>query len=285
MKTIRYQEIDGHKVIVGFDQLRMDPVATMRKVDAEIVKTAEYKEQQEVIESFRNIKPPDRDPRTGKHIPKDWYRWRSEVQAANEKLRVCAEKLGAKREEFILAFKVFFCPRENEIVGYELSSTNSLKQNENDLRMKNAILESPEKISALETAQKALPAGKKLRIDGKPLDDYRGQRMFVPGNDDVSEVTVAKLGDKPPAGAVRESDLDELHARILARKRRRAGIASLAPDDRAKQKQAEIDGAAARAAQLRSIEEIKGNPPAKALEASQAQYQADLDAIEDMYNV
>jgi hypothetical protein len=267
MKTIRYQEIDGHKIVTGFDCLRMDPVATVKKVDQEIVKTEEYKKQDDAIAAYRAVRSPKRaTPRQLEaglvFDPVDFARYQRERKAANELVCACADKLGAKRGEYMLAFREFFLPRKGEHVP-----------------------DDPEVVEDMELAAKQTPPGKRLDIDGNTIDDHRGKSYFTTKGDDVEEIKIKKLGEKPPAGAVTESELSDLHRRILERNRKKEQIAHLSPEERAAAAEAEINDAASEAAKARSMAEIKGVSAATALKDSQAQFEAAKAEIEAVYGV
>lgn len=278
MRTIRYKEIDGHKIVIGFDRLRMDPVATMKKVDAEIVKTDEYEKQEQAISAYKAIRTPqpasETQRKTGLRFdPVDFARYQRERKEADALVRACADKLGEKREEYVQAFKTFFCPRSGEVVALE-EPTDQFPD-----------VVDPELADAIETASKAAPRGKAIRIDGEALDDLRGNRYYKVKGDTVEEIEIKKLGDKKPKGALLESELTELQARILERKRKKDAAAGLTPEQRAAKAKEEIDLAAAEAARYRSEQEIRGVTAAKALKEAQAQFEAEKDMIEEVYGV
>jgi hypothetical protein len=162
----------------------MDPVATVKKVDQEIVKTEEYKKQDDAIAAYKAVKPPKRS--TPKQLeaglvydPVDFARYQRERKASDELVRACADKLGAKRGKYMLAFREFFLPRKGEHVPAD-----------------------PEAVDDMELAAKQTPPGRLLDIDGNTIDDHRGKSYFTTKGDDVEEIKIKKLGDKPPAGAV-----------------------------------------------------------------------------------
>lgn len=44
MKTIRYKEIDGEKIVIGFDKLNMDPVSTKKRASVLMEDTPQARE-------------------------------------------------------------------------------------------------------------------------------------------------------------------------------------------------------------------------------------------------
>jgi hypothetical protein len=251
-RTVIYQEIDGHKIIRGFDRPTVDPVATKEVVDSLIKETPEYQaaeaKKAEHGEAYRAliVAATNKDDTAYKAAL-------SAMSVRQEELKPLARAL----EEKIIALRrenaVYFTPRLGEVIR------------------------DASEIDSLITALQGAPQGIKICLDGAEIPDNRGKVYFRKSGGKWTRTYIVRLGDPVPADAVLEADVTESQAAEIEADR----ISSLPEDVKLKEKEIALAAALNEAAKMRSRLEIQGDPDA--LQKSKDWYDAELVRIKNLY--
>jgi hypothetical protein len=251
-KTVLYVEIDGHKIITGFDSPTVDPVETNNIVNEAIKETAEYlaleakkAEYNEAVQSFIEAR---------KNKDENGYKLAlSAMDVRQEELRPLARAYQKKITELRRANAVHFTPRKGEVI------------------------KAATEVKALLESINGRPSGVLIALDGSPVEDNRGKVFFRKSSGKWGRTKIVRLGDKIPADAVIDGDLTETQLAEIEADR----ISALPADLKLKEKEQALNMAMDAAVRMRQELEIQGDPDA--LQKTQDWHQAEVVRIEDLY--
>lgn len=255
-KTVLYREIDGHKIITGFDSPTVDGVATDRIVFGEsgepglIHKTPEWQsveaKKAEYAEALKALRTAQQK--------KDEAAYKAALSAMSvrqDELKPLARVLSDKITVIRLENAVYFEPRKGEVI-----------------RDASEVVDLSEAIQG--RAQDTF-----ITLEGDMIENNRGMVYFRKVSGKWQRTHIVKLGDTVPADAVTKPD--ETQQTEIERDR----VAMLPADIRMKEKDKAMKGAMAAAATMKSELEIKADPDA--LTKSQGWYRDEVARIEGLY--
>jgi len=251
-RTVIYKEIDGHKIIIGFDRPHIDPEATKIAIATLVPKTEEHKaleaKKSEYNQAYRAMLAARSSKNEGA------YKAAIEtMEALQPELMGLAKALDDKIKAMRLENAVYFEPKSGE-----------------------AVVDASEAL-ALSEALKQATAGVFVDIQGQPIRDQRGTVYFSRVSGKWQRAKVARLGGTVPSGAVLASDVTESQAEEIERDR----ISGLSAIQKAEEREKALVKAMADSVSMRSQLEIKGD--AEALVKSKKHYEEVSARIEALY--
>jgi hypothetical protein len=251
-KTVIYQEIDGHKIIWGFDRPTVDAVATNEIVTGMIKDTPEYQaaeaKKAEYGDAYKAL------IEASKKKDDDAYKSAlSAMSVRQDELRPIACALEDKIISLRRENAVYFTPRIGEVIR-DASEVDVLAQ-----------------------AIQGAPQGIMIDLSGGEVFDNRGKVYFRKVSGKWGRTHIVRLGDPVPADAVLEADVTEIQAAEIEADR----VAALPADLKLKEKEKLMALAIKAAADMRSELEIQGDPDA--LKESQDWYKAEVARIKKLY--
>lgn len=101
MKTIRYREIDGEKIVVGFDKLNVDPVSTKKRASVLMEDTPQARELEKA------------------HLAVERAETFKEHKAAGAKFTQAYLEYQAELQKVLSANVVYFPARKGEVILIE----------------------------------------------------------------------------------------------------------------------------------------------------------------------
>ena len=264
-KTVLYQEIDGHKIIMGVDRPTVDGVATNKVVLGDtdtpglIHDTPEYQaveaKKAEYYEAMRELAALQGKYKKGSKVPREaqeqWNHASAKARIYQEELQPLARALDDKVIELRRSDAVYFEPRAGE-VAMDVSEVNGLIED-----------------------MQGRADGTFITLDGATVRDNRGAVYFRRVSGKWQRTHIVKLGDTVPGDAVTEpteSEWDEIE---------KDRVSALPADVKVKEKDKAMTVAMASAAGMRSELEIQADPDA--LTKSQDWYRAEVARIEGLY--
>ena len=264
-KTVLYEEIDGHKIITGFDRPTVDGVETSKIINGHgkepglIHDTPEYQaveakkaEYQAAINELSELRG---KYKKGANVPREaqeqWNHALGKMSVRQDELKPLARDLADKITALRRSHAVYFTPRAGEVI------------------------KAGDEVDGLVRAIKGRSGGELIAIDGSTVEDNRGTVYFRKSGGKWGRTEICKLGDKIPSDAVTEPTESQAAEIEVDR------VAALPADIRAKEKERAMDSALKSAAAMRNELEIKSDPDA--LTKSQDWYQTEVDRIEGLY--
>jgi hypothetical protein len=258
-KTILFETVDGHDIIIGFDRPTIDPVETNKIVSDAIKETDEYKASEakkaEYAAVVRELSTLQGKFKKGEKVPSsaqtEWNILLGKSSVFQDDLKQLARDLDDKIIELRHAHAVYFEPRKGEVIK-DASEVLTLLQ-----------------------AIKGRSKGSFITLEGKTIEDNRGKVYFRKSSGKWSRTRIVKLGDKIPSNAV--TDPDETQQAEIERDR----ISALPADIKAAEKADAIESAMVSATAMRNELEIKKDT--SALKKSQDFYSAEVERIGVLY--
>ena len=230
-KTVLYKEIDGHKIIIGFDYPTIDPVETKKIVDVAIKDTPEYQaledkkaEFAQAVQDF-NAAAKARDKEKFSHA-------QSAMKVRQEELKPLADEYAEKLVALRTEHAVYFEPRMGEVIR------------------------TSDEVKDLVAALEARPEGTFISLDGKTIQDNRGTVYFKKTSGKWKRTHIVKLGEEIPSGAKTEDALSASETVEIERQR----IQALTPQEKASEKADALDKALIQAENMDRSLEIQGDP-------------------------
>lgn len=267
MKTVVTKNIDGHKIIVGFGTLAMDPEATRKIVKAEITKTYEFMSVVEKKSQYRSM-----------------------VGLADECVKKSKNTRNAAEKEKFHRDKSGFLERANGHMEELRELATPLKEKEKSLLTEHAVYFEPKpgeyrKTAARIGALRALVADNKgtalVDVDGKLIDDNRGITYFQKISSGWKVVEVFALGVRIPKSSLLYADLDEGQRKEVDLQIEKNAVGKMRQPEKIQSRQNAEKVAEHNAAGLRSRLEIKGETDA--LEQAKKFYSSRMDEIAAIY--
>ena len=258
-KTVLYSEIDGHKIITGFDRPTVDGVETSKIVNEAIKDTPEYQaveaKKAEYAAAIKELSELRGKYKKGAKVPREaqekWNHALGKMSVRQEELKPLARDLADKITTLRRSHAVYFTPRKGEVV------------------------KAANEVDGLMEAIKGRSDGILIAIDGSEVEDNRGRVYFRKSGGKWARTQIVRLGDKIPGDAVTEPTEPQAAEIEIDR------VAALPADVKAKEKERAMANAMISAAGMRSELEIQADPDA--LTKSQNWYQAEVDRIEGLY--
>jgi hypothetical protein len=140
METVRYTEIDGQQIVLGFDRLNIDPMATRRRVLEALVDSGlaqELTESQAAVKAAVTIIP---DPKGAIVKYADNY---GQLMTTHNQI---VARYAAEHDELTQRLTVYFQPRAGEVVV------------------------AADRLALLREFKAALTEGQKLTLEGEVID-------------------------------------------------------------------------------------------------------------------
>lgn len=251
-KTVLYSEIDGYKIITGFDIPVIDPVETAKIVNKEIQNTSEWqavegkkKEYADALGSLRTA--------ASSRDNKAYQGAVNAMEAIQKELHPLVLALNDKIKALRSAHAVYFEPRKGEAIVDAETADGLLK------------------------SIKGRAEGVFITLDGATVEDNRGKVYFRKVSGRWTRTRITKLGDKIPNGAVMGPDLTDAQRDEAERDR----ITTLAPATAAREKETLEKQAMKDSMTMRAELEIQGDT--EALKKSQDRYKAEMGRIKSLY--
>ena len=250
MRTVIYKEVDGHKIITGFDRPTVDGVETGKIVSEAIKDTPEWRaceaKKAEYSAALKALH--------AARIANDDTAYKSALATMSvrqDELKPLAIALSDKLSDLRRSEAVYFEPRAGEVVR-DASEVDGLIQ-----------------------AIQGRPGGTFVTLDGATVEDNRGRAYFRKVGGKWGRTQIVRIGDAVPADAVTEPDEAQQIEIEIDR------VASLPESEKVAEKNKATDEAMKSAAAMRNELEIKADPDA--LTKSQEAYQVDVNRIEGLY--
>ena len=268
MKSVLYEEIDGFKIINGFDNLLINPIETKEMLLKEIIKTESYKKFASYMIDVRgkmeqahkagvNSSQAVNEPERKKFFLEREMRL-EDIKKIQEMIKEHLPKLKIEEKEIIIKKAIYFIPRSNE-KGIKDTKFKELK----------------EKISL------AFEKGKLITIDGDEIENNAGKTFYNKVSDKWNITRIDKLGIKSPKDSkeynlLTNEEKNEVNDQIKINQINKASLR-----EKEIMKNQELEGAITRASTMRSQLEIQGD--VDALKKSQSWYKKEIKLIEDRY--
>jgi hypothetical protein len=249
-KTILFETVDGHDIIIGFDRPTIDPVETNLIVSEVKKETTEYQALEAKKIEYANACA---DMKKAAYSKDDagYKKAIAAMDTLQDELKPLARDLDDKIIELRHAHAVYFEPRTGEVIK-DASEVETLLQ-----------------------AIKGCSKGSFVTLEGETIEDNRGKVYFRKSSGKWSRTRIVKLGDKIPSNAV--TDPDETQQAEIERDR----ISALPADIKAAEKANAIESAMVSATAMRNELEIKKDT--SALKKSQDFYSAEVERIGVLY--
>lgn len=260
-KTVLYEKIDGHDVIMGFDRPTVDPVETAKIVNEAIKDTSEFQvieakkaEYTKAVQALSEIQKKYRNG--GKPSREDQDKWNHALGVMSlrqDELKPLAVDLADKIISLRREHAVYFEPRLGEVIKTE------------------------DEVNALADKIKSRKPGIVITVSGDMIEDNRGRVFFHKSSKKWIKGKILRLGDKIPSGATLEVNVTDTQRDEIEKDR----VSALPESEKATERTRAMNAAINTAADMRSKLEIQSDP--KALEKSQAAYQEEVARIEGLY--
>jgi hypothetical protein len=251
-KTVIYQEIDGHKVVIGTSEAAVDPVETAKIVDGYI-------------------------GADGKHVPgllHETDEWKAAGTKKDEYAKAYRAMLAARRANDDGAYKNALTAMEN-LQEELMPLARALADKLTALRRENAVYFTPRRGEVIKDASDVHALVEDIKKTA--IEDNRGVVFYRKVSKKWQRTTVVRLGDKVPAGAILEADLTDAQQGEIERER----VGALPAGVKAKEKAKALAKVLTISEKMRSQLEIKGDP--EALTKAKERYQKEIDRIGDLY--
>lgn len=251
-KTVLYHEIDGHKIITGFDEPAIDPVETAKIVSERIKETTEY----QAVEAKKKEYAEATNKLNAAAKAKDNAAYQNALgimSVLQDELKSLAGAMAEKITALRRAHAIYFEPRNGEVIV------------------------DAEEAERLYTAIQGRPDGVFITLGGEQVHDNRGKVFFHKASGKWQRGQIVRLGDNIPSGATIEADLTDSQRDDVEGDR----IGALSVEAKKKEKDKALALAMRASQTMRSELDIKGD--AKALEKSQKHYKAETARIEGLY--
>jgi len=270
-KTVVFKEIKGKKMLIGFSDPCIDPVATQVVLKSEIKKTDAYKNGKALFkeideklksaaDSFRFSKEAKTESEQKKHWKDHEYRL-IQVEELREKLRPILSEMKDAEKKIIEEKAIYFEPNPK----------------------KEKIISDEEFKDILVKLKTALENGKIIDIDGNEYANNVGVEFYHKVSKKWVYVKINDYGVEIPSSAILIKNLTSEQKTEIAEQTNIERISALSATDKASEKDAAIEGLGHQAATMRSSLEIQGISAAKALTQSQDWYNTELQKIEVKY--
>lgn len=178
MKTLLFKEIDGYKIVIGFDKILVDAVETSKKIKKEIFKSTTFKSVQSI-----GLRLAVLDTRSNK----------DEVLRLRKDLKAKKKILEKEMKQLYKSNLSFFQPRKGEIVIDE----DVFKTSKKDFK---AALESGKVLVFTESGN---------GFDFNSVEDNKGKKYFIYENEVLVEKAILKVGEVFPAGHIVKPSLKQ----------------------------------------------------------------------------
>lgn len=268
MKKILFENIDGFKIIKGFSDCIVDPVATQKKCENLIDQSDEVKRfnlivkeqgehmkmQSQAKESYKFAEKNKNKIDMGK-FENEWHYRQHEIDRCQEDIKKIVPLVEEKRRKIFTENAIFFDPTTNEI-----HVNDSEYENLKTLFLKNNIVD----------------------VSGKIISDYRGE-WFELLEDDYIKHEIKTLNAIPNASWKNGKALSESQKDFIVEIDRKKRIAGLSDEERNTEVEQLKTIALNESINMRSRLEIQGDD--QALEKSKAYYQERCAEIDATYAV
>lgn len=268
MKKVLYNEIDGFKIIAGFANMIVDPVATNRKVNKKFENCEEFKTlkkhsdefnnhlkmQYQAADSFKLAEKKNNKLDMGKYKT-EYYSRVKKAEEVQEQLKKIEPLIKEARLKIYKENEVYFEPSKNEI---------HVEDNEFDilsgLFSKNSI----------------------VSIDGDIVIDYRDVYYSKQGKK-WTKHEIENLGFEPESEWIKKSVLSDIQIKEIQEQFEQERIAALSKDEKELESENLKKQALSESVYMRSELEILGD--SKALTKSQKFYNNKCAEIDAAYGI
>ena len=244
MPWVRFTEVDGFKIVTGFDAPSIDPIATARVIDPLLVETDEHRYFEKLRTEFGDLERRRQGLLTAsrrarnhgelestKRIYEDVVEQQRIVQS---KAIEHKSKYTAKRIELFKSHAVRF-----EVPGYQ-----EIDQETKDRLTDALALLRPDQL---------------LTIEGHVLTDLRGGEYWFKDDEDIwLTMTNTELGEELPPGAKLREELTADEYAEIRHQGNLTRISALSDGEKRTEREQKIKDALAIAAKYRSQYEIEG---------------------------
>lgn len=299
MKTIKYKEQDGYKIIIGAGKLAEDPAAAKmlannavqgvinggfkdfpelkqqadKSLESSLINQRATKDKQKakamLIESAKAAAQKDfvnakKFEEEGKRLEKSYQDHLGAAGVCNAELKELKFAVEPKLKE-IRRNNIAYCePGLGEMVD-EATANMIMSKTTEDMITDGAVLPSGQTVDGLISVWMGKPDTEQVCIDGSKVDDYIGNQYFFKDNDGlwVESEIISALNVTKDTVVVDEYQAEAIEkADLTPEQLEEIRIQSLTPEAKEAEKLAAIDSAAAKAANLKAIFDIKGDEDA-----------------------
>lgn len=295
-ETIKYEEVDGYKIIVGFDYLPTDTKASIAAADKEVEKLDEFKDRtkkhQEVIQHLQDINTANNN---GVNLINAIAKEQEKGEDADQRLIDQYKKDYEKQDRFYKRSNA-----NRDICNDELIEINdALRVKEKDVRREVLVYAEPrlnefitDKFAEHIKAFYGKSENEQIVIDLEEdsisvIEDFRGcQYFYHDGSEWIESEIIDKLGVSKNTVVVDEyqdqaCNWDQMEPEYKEQFR----IQKLTADEKAIEFESKKDGLAGQAAIMERKLVIQGETAKNALSQAQAWYNGELDILKPLYNV
>jgi len=262
--TVKYKEIDGCKVVIGFDQLRRDPMASKNKLmdkmethqaTYELAKASEKysvagKKYVSLEKSFKKMGG----------VPEN-HKYAKDLREAKAGYQVATARFAQALEDLKPECEVFFEPRRNEVVVDE-PTLDGLERKGKELNINEVLLLSGEIVEN--------------NIGTVYYEKLQPENIWLRG--EIKELKV-----EVPEGAIREQELSKLEKVEIIAQNEKDRIAQLTDGQKLDEKNRALGQLAKQAANERSWLEIQGSSSEDALKQTGEKFKPLIQEIEAKY--
>lgn len=266
MPWVRFVEIDGFRVVHGFDAPSIDPVATARVIDPMMAETDEYKHAESIRREFGDLERrrqallgTARRARNHAELTATQNSYVGVVRSQNalqQKAAAHKIKYMAKRAELMAAHAVRF----------EIGNCLEITQKQKDKLTDAFALLQPRQL---------------LTLDGHVITDHRGLEYWFQVEGEWMKTVIKGLDEELPPGAKLRTELTDDECDEIRQQAEIERISKLNDGQREKEKQDRVKEALAVAARVRSQYEIEGR--ADPLGDSKQWFKAEVKRLENLY--
>ena len=244
MPWVRFAEIDGFKIVTGFDMPSIDPVATSKIIDPLLVETEEHKYLEKLRAEFGELER----RRQALLISSRRVRNHAELQATQQSYESVVKKQIDVQKKAVEHKPKYTKKRlelmEKHAVRFTISTCPKISQEQKD---------------KLSDAFALLKPGQLLTVDGHVLTDHRGGEYWFQNTENIwAKITITKLGEELPAGAKLRKDLTDDECSEIRHQGNLTRISALSDAEKRTERDQKIKDALAIAAKYRSQYEIEG---------------------------
>jgi len=268
MKKVLYKEIDGFKIIIGFSDCIVDPVATQKIASKAFEKTEEFKQlkmlakeqngyYKMMAQAQQSYKQADKNKNRAdmEKYKIDYYSRQNDINKVQEQIIKIKPLLDEKKKSLLQKNQVFFEPTLNEIhVRDDVADTLKLAFVKNEF----------------------------VDIDGNVVKNNKGV-YYEFKNDEPVKHEINELNLSADSNWIKESMLTDKQKEIISDYNENLRISKLTDEEKKKEAGHLKDIALLRSNEMRSKLEIQGDN--KALKKSQDYYNEQCDLIDERYSV
>ena len=256
MRTVIFQNIDGHKIVLGFDRQYKNPRAIQKSIQKELENTPEFKAWKNAINQIESVKPVDKRDVVGMR------RFTEQMSEAINEATKAKRAMDDKHRQISKkdAHVIYFPLEENQ-----------------------EVLSGEEEYHALYDQLRRCPAEKLLKRDGTIIENNKGKAFYRVVDGLAEEIIIEKIGESAPENFSQYQELNEHEKNSVQAMRKRKKISEMSSDEKSLEMEKEIRILSQIIARDLTMAEIEGGDRNSLVNESRSRFSEESQKIREMY--